>query len=205
MSIPGHTAILIDTSNKIPAEDTLRAFLKIDALARDTLVDLQRLSIHRLPNTPGDLPVRSDGSWCIPKDGDDANLLYENPDYVEVEFRQFLATLAHIFRELVSREEADQSPIVETIAHLVQRDHRLNSIVLVSDMLQNTLLWNHYTMEGDSLGIQSECRRITQPGRLETVYVYHIDRGVSAVGAAGWPDEWWSRCLGTVQTVLLNH
>lgn len=204
IEIPGHTAILIDTSNEIPTKDAELAFRSIDAWTRNSVPSLQRLSIYRLPESANDRDVRPDGSWCIPKEGAEANLIYENPVYVEAQFRRFLATLQDVFRRLVSRKEADQSPIVETMAGLVQRHEDLDSIVLVSDMLQHTSLWSHYTMEGDTLGIPSECSRVTEPGRLKTVYVYYIDRGLTEIQAPEWPDAWWRRCLGGVQTEMLN-
>ena len=202
--VPGHTAILIDTSNEIPAKDAELAFRRIDAWTRNSAPFLQRLSIYGLPESANDRDFRSYGSWCIPKEGAEANLIYENPVYVEAQFRGFLATLQDHFRDLVSREEADQSPIVETMAGLVQRHEDLDSIVLVSDMLQHTPLWSHYTMEGDTLGIPSECGRVTGPGRLKTVYVYYIDRGLTKIQAPEWPDEWWRRCLSGVRTEMLN-
>ncbi len=204
IEVPGHTAILIDTSNEIPTEDAELAFQKINGWARDSAPWLQRLSIHGLPESVNDRVARSYGSWCIPKEGADANMIYENRVYVEAQFRRFLATLQEMFGELVSREEAAQSPIVETLASLIQRNDDLDSVVLVSDMLQNTPLWSHYSMEGDTLGIRSECRRITSLDRLKTVYVYYIDRGLPDVQPPEWPDPWWSRCLGAVRTEMLN-
>ena len=204
IEVPGHTAILIDTSNEIPAEDAELAFQEINDWTRESAPLLQRLSIYGLPESVNASAAHSYGAWCIPKEGADANVLYENPVYVEAQFHQFLATLQGMFQELVNREEAAQSPIVETMASLIQRNDDLDSILLVSDMLQNTPLWSSYSMEGDALGIQSECRRITSPGRLKTVYVYYIDRGLPDVQAPEWPDSWWSRCLGAVRTEMLN-
>ena len=204
IEVPGHTAIVIDTSDEIPAEDAELAFQKIDGWTRNSAPLFQRLSIYGLPESVNDRAARSYGTWCIPKEGADANVIYENPVYVEAQFRRFLATLQQMFRELVGREEAAQSPIVETMANLIQGNDDLDSVVLVSDMLQHTPLWSHYTKRGDTSGIRSECRRITSPGRLKTVYVYYIDRGRRDVQWREWPDPWWSRCLGTVRTEMLN-
>ena len=204
IEVPGHTAILIDTSDEIPAEDAELAFQKIDGWTRNSAPFLQRLSIYGLPESVNDRATSSYGTWCIPKQGADANLIYENPVYVEAQYQRFLATLQHMFQELVGREEAAQSPIVETMASLIQGNDDLDSVVLVSDMLQHTPLWSHYTKQGDTPGIRSECRRITSPGRLKTVYVYYIDRGRQDVQSPEWPDPWWSRCLGTVRTEMLN-
>ena len=204
IEVPGHTAILIDTSNEIPAEDAELAFQKINGWTRESAPLLQRLSIYGLPESPNVRAARSYGSWCIPKEGADANMIYENPVYVEAQFRRFLATLQDMFRELVNREEAAQSPIVETLASLIQRDDDLDSVVLVSDMLQNTPLWSHYSMEGDTVRVRSECRKIANSVGLRAVYVYYIDRGLPDIQAPEWPDPWWRRCLGTVRTEMLN-
>ena len=204
IEIPGHTAILIDTSNEIPADDAELAFQRIDEWTRDSAPFLQRLSIYGLPESADDRTVRSYGSWCIPKEGAEANIIYENPVYVEAQFRWFLATLEDMFRELVSRGEADQSPIVETMAGLVQHHDDLDSIVLVSDMLQNTPLWSHYMTEGDTLDIPSACHDVTDPSRSKTVYVYYIDRGLTEIQAPEWPDAWWSRCLSGVRAEMMN-
>ncbi len=202
--VPGETAILIDTSNAISAQDAGAAFTGIDSWARGSAPWLQRLSIHALPESASDLDPRGYGSWCVPKEGEDANLIYENAVYVEAQFRQFLAKLRDIFRELVSRQEADESPIVETMAHLVQRNEDLDSIVLVSDMLQNTEAWSHYAKDRDVTSLPAACREITDPGRLQTVFVYYIDRGLPEIQAPEWPDEWWRRCLSGVTTETLN-
>lgn len=204
IEVPGETAILIDTSNAISAKDAGAAFTGIDSWARGSAPWLQRLSIHALPESASDLDPRGYGSWCVPKEGEDANLIYENAVYVEAQFRQFLAKLRDIFRELVSRQEADESPIVETMAHLVQRNEDLDSIVLVSDMLQNTEAWSHYAKDRDVTSLPDACREITGPGRLQTVFVYYIDRGLPEIQAPEWPDEWWRRCLSGVTTETLN-
>ena len=202
--VPGHTAILIDTSNEIPAEDAELAFRAIENWTREAPF-LQRLSIYGLPESTGAPAARSYGSWCIPKDGEKANLIYENPVYVEAQFRRFLATAQDIFQELVDRDEAAQSPIVETMDGLARRNDDFDSIILVSDMLQNTALWSHYTMEGDSLGTSSECRRIAGGAqRLEAVHVYYIHRNLPEIQAPEWPDAWWDRCLGGVTARMLN-
>ena len=71
-----------------------------------------------------------------------------------------LGKLQEIFQGLVAREEAPHSPILETMDDLVQRHEDLDSIVLVSDMLQHTHLWSHYNGEGDMSGISPTCDRV---------------------------------------------
>ncbi len=206
--VRGHTAILIDTSNKISKEDAKQAFKKIESWARDRDSEayIEKLFLYGLPESKEQLPAQSKGSSCIPKDGAEYDPIYENRVFVEAQFRQFLATLKPIFRDLVDREEAAQSPILETMAHLVQRDTMLNSIVLVSDMLQNTPASDHYAkVEGDTRDIPSTCREITGLGQLKTVYVYYIDRERPEIQPSEWPDPWWRECLrGVEQLVEMN-
>ena len=84
--IPGHTVILVDTSNEISElEDGARAFERIEGWTRDTLF-LQKLSLYGLPESEHQDPSQSGRSWCIPKQGEMADLLYENPRVVEIEF-----------------------------------------------------------------------------------------------------------------------
>ncbi len=204
--VPGHTAILIDTSDEIPPSDADRAFQRINAWTRNrnAVPFLQRLSIYGLPESAYESAAGGHDSWCIPKTGEEINRIYENPVYVEAQFRRFLATLQGMFKDLVDREEAAHSPILETMAHLVRRDTTLNSIVLVSDMLQHTLLWSHYTREGDTAGISSTCSQVRGEGRLKKVFVYYIDRGLPEIQPPEWPDPWWRECLRGVELVEMN-
>ena len=202
---PGHTAIIIDVSNFVTAKDAELAFQKISDWTRDSTRFLQKLSIYGLPESANSQLPDKHSFWCVPKIGDNANRLYENPVYVEAQFQKFLLTLQDEFQKLVDRQEADQSPIVETIAGLVESEEEVfDSILLVSDMLQHTSLWSHYTMEGDTLSTPPECGRITGPERLKTVYVYYINRELAKIQAPEWPDEWWRRCLSGVKTEMLN-
>ncbi len=203
-TIPGHTAIIIDTSNEIPEEDMVLAFQKLVTWTRESAPFLQRLTIFGLPESGNNQNIQKYGPWCIPKEGEDADPIYENRVFVEAQFRKFLDTLNIVFHDLVGRTEADQSPIIETMADLVRSSDSLDSIVLVSDMLQHTPLWSHYTMEGDTLSIRSVCDGAAGAGQLKTIYVYYINRGLTEIQALDWPDAWWQRCLGDVSTEMLN-
>ena len=204
--IPGHTVILVDTSNEISEEDGARAFERIEEWTRDTLRApfLQKLSIYGLPESEHEAPSQSGRSWCIPKQGKMADLLYENPRVVEIEFATFLNRVRRILDELRDREEADVSPIVETMASLVERNEDVDSFLLVSDMLQNTSLWSEYTDE-TAIPIEAiaECNRITGPGRVRDVYLFYIDRNI-AVQSNDWPTDRWRACLEGIETTTMN-
>ena len=204
--IPGHTLILVDTSNEISEEDGAKAFEKIEEWTRDTLRApfLQKLSIHGLPESEHEAPSQSGRSWCIPKQGRMADLLYENPRVVEIEFATFLNRLRRILDELRDREEADVSPIVETMASLVERNEDIDSFLLVSDMLQNTSLWSEYADEAAvSDEAMAECDRITRPGRVGDLFLFYIDRNL-AVQSNDWPTIRWRACLEGIATRTIN-
>ena len=202
--VRGHTAIIIDTSNRIPAKDADRAFQEIGALVSDTARWLDRLSLYGLPSSRNESFPADPPSFCIPKTGELANIIYENPERVRRNFSRFLDRLQDSLEVLVDRKEANQSPLVESLANLVEQDLKLNSAILVSDMLQNTPLWRSYSNEGDTKGVESECQRITEPGRLNSIFVYYIDRGLENVQASRWPDGFWTACLGGVAVSMLN-
>lgn len=206
IEIPGHTVILVDTSNRISEEDGIRAFERIEEWTRDTLRApfLQKLSIYGLPESEHEAPTRSGRSWCIPKQGEMADVLYENPRVVEIEFATFLNRLRSILEELRDREEADVSPIVETMALLVERNEDIDSFLLVSDMLQNSSLWSEYTGESAvPIGTMAECDRISGSGRIGDVYLFYIDRNI-AVQSNDWPTDRWRACLAGIRTRVIN-
>ena len=204
--VPGHTVILIDTSDEITAEDAEEAFDRIDAWARDTIRApfLQKISIFGLPESPANIAEQSGRSWCIPKPGDMANVLYENPRAVEVEFRRFLRGVKTELDSLRQREQAAQSPIVETMAHLVQEHEDLDSFVLVSDMLQHSGVATHY---GGNTALtpeaRHECAKVSGGRRLRSVWVYYVDRELEVQGNL-WPTSWWAECLDGVQGQTLD-
>ena len=135
---PGHTVILIDTSDRIDPEDGDRTFQRIDGLVRDTSLApfLQKISIYGLPESAEEIPRQSGRAWCVPRQGEMANRLYENLRIVEIEFQRFLQGIKAQLDSLRNREQADQSPIIETISWLALQHDDLNSFLLISDMLQ---------------------------------------------------------------------
>lgn len=201
---PGHTAILIDTSNLIDAEDGENAIEEIATWTRDIAPFLQRLSAYGLPDSLANEVEPFSESFCVPKEGREADIVYENPIFVEAEFRRFLSRLEAILRILIGLDEAGQSPIIEAMVDLTEKNDDLDSFVLVSDMLQHTQAWSHYGQQGNTEEADSICDRITGPGKVKAVYVYYIDRDRDDVQSPTWPDEWWRNCLGDIEMQMLN-
>lgn len=213
IQVPGHTPILIDTSNRISNEDRELAFLGIRNWARRAAPVFQRVSIWGLRDSVDETVEPRGGSWCVPKRGADANQFYEQEDFVEAEFQRFLAGTEIILRELLDRDEAGVSPIVEAMAELVERyehtDSVVDSFVIVSDMLQNTPAWSHYSAAADtanvqdSARIQAACRRITASGQVKSVHVYYINRSLPEIQPLRWPSPWWRECLKGVELLMM--
>ena len=204
--VPGHTVILIDTSDEITPADAEAAFDRINAWARDPLKApfLQKISIYGLPDSMAQIPKQSGRSWCVPKTGAMANVLYENPRVVALEFERFLGGVKSELDSLWQREQAAQSPIAETMAYLVQKHEDLNSFVLVSDMLQHSTLATHYSGETAlTPAARSECEMVSGVGRLRSVWVYYVDRELEVQGHL-WPTAWWAECLDGIQAQTMN-
>ena len=206
VAVTGHTVILIDTSDRITPQDAETAFQRIDDWARDTVQApfLQKISIYGLPESTAEIPRRSGPSWCVPRQGATANVLYENPRVVEIEFREFLQGVKTQLDSLRRREQADQSPILETMAHLVQQREDLDSFVLVSDMLQYTELADLYEKDPRLTDrARQECDIAFAMRELRSVWVYYVDRELEVQGNV-WPTAWWAECLQGVQAQTLN-
>ena len=203
---PGHTVILVDTSNEVSREDGARADALIDEWTKnDTAAPfLQRLSVYSLPQQVDDLGGPHGEPMCIPKEGDEYSWLYENQTMVQAHFLNFLSQLKAVFWDTLGKGEADQSPLVETMARLMEQHADIDSFVLVSDMLQHTPIWSHYRKTGDLGAVEATCDQIRALGRLKKVYVYYIDRELPTIQASAWPDEWWANCLAGVGTEMLN-
>ena len=205
VTIPGHTVILIDTSDRISSEVGDSAFQRIDEWARDTIRApfLQKVSIYGLPESEEEIPIVSGQPWCIPRQGVMANRLYENPRVVEIEFRRFLQGVKAELDSLIDRDQADQSPIVETMSWLTQQHEDLDSFVMISDMLQHSDLASHYVgYQEITPALRDVCDRIVRRG-MKSIEVYYVDRTLDLQGNL-WPTGWWSDCLGNLEQGMMN-
>ena len=199
VEIPGHTIILVDTSNKIVEQDGNDAFDAIERWAREEAEFLHKVTLYGLPETEYTVPSRIGESWCIPKQGAMADVLYENPRYVESQFRGvFLANLRRTFDSLLERQEAPQSPIIETLSYLVDTLEDLTGIVIVSDMMQHSSLLSHYGDNHVSMSEIVECRNIN----LKSLYVWYIRREIRQQ-----PIDWntnWAGCFNDIDQGALT-
>lgn len=190
--IPGHTVILVDTSDEIPARDQETALALIETWVRRAPF-LQKVSVYGLPESENKTPVQIGKSWCVPKQGSNADPMYENPRHAEAEFRGvFLARLRRFLGQLMNREEAPQSPIVEALAFLTKKYDDIDSFLLISDMLQHSSLASHYDDSGD---MRKECKDI----RLDSIQVAYISRGIKQQ-SMDWRTR-WKDCFAQVKSI----
>ena len=139
---------------------------------------------------------------CRPARGEEAKILYENPVYVDSLFRRrFLGKLNAVFSELLNREPAAQSPIVETIHFLVKSEFEPDSFILVSDMLQHSSVASHYPPgKGDVL---KYCEKIRNIAKLMSIQVFYIVRENSPQ-RSDWRSPYWGACFEGIETITLN-
>lgn len=143
------TAILVDASDPLSPTQVKRV--------REYLEDLRhRLSLHEwvglyvLSETNLVLPSPV-FALCNPGSAEEANLLYENPERIRRQFAErfqkpMIAALAQLTTPSAPRAT---SPILEMIRSVIT-DRRYRSsgrrrLIIVSDMLQNTRDYSHYT------------------------------------------------------------
>ena len=197
---PGSSIILVDTSDRISKEDGEMAFKRIEDWVREAPL-LQKISIYGLPEKENQPPRKVGDTMCRPARGDEAKILYENPRYVDSLFRKFLDKLNTVFSELLNREPAPQSPIVETLYHLVEPESKLDSLVLVSDMLQHSSIASHYPSgNGD---ITEYCKKISNFSRVKSIHVFYIIRENSPQ-RPDWRTPYWGACFEGIETTTLN-
>lgn len=150
--LPPHTAIIIDKTDEYsPAQAELIA--AVIRRTRDRLDVGERLTIFEL-DARGQFDPRGQFSLCNPGRGSQVNPLFRNPGLIEERYEAlFDAPLEGVLGDLVTPKEAPASPIMEALARLAQTeafspDAPERSIVLISDMLQNSPLFSAYGGRG---------------------------------------------------------
>ena len=161
-----HSVMLIDTSNAISEKDGKAAKYFVEDWIRQ-LPPFQRISIRDLPKTTNTDSQFSEGPWCVIWSKGNAPPWLIGPTYADYIFKtKFLPAAQKEFQKAINLSESDESPILETLATL--KKEGVNSVFLVSDMMQNTDVENHYK---NSL-CDENCPDITGL----TLNVYYIQR-----------------------------
>lgn len=138
---------------------------------------------------------------CKPATGERASVLYQNPQIIAETFqREFMAPLDQVLDEMFSATEEDRSPIMESLqALLVETPHALDdhgslSIVIASDMLQNSDVLSLYRGEGwDHLVDSGAVGRLAKNLDGARVTLILIPRPRASAAARSGIDPFWSR------------
>ncbi len=156
-SVP-HTVILVDRTDPFTDLHT-RLFDSVVERRSAALRKGERLSIFlieaRTPVRPA--PILS---LCKPDDGSDANWLYQNSTLLQRNFeKRFAQPLTALVDRLHEPAQAPASPILETLRAVSllpsfreAQEHR--KLIVVSDLLENTARYSHYTTTPDYRGFR---------------------------------------------------
>ncbi len=150
--LPPHTAIIIDKTD-VYSEVQSRLIASVIRRTKDRLESGERLTIFEL-DARGQFDPRGRFSLCSPGRGDQVNPLFRNPRLIEERYAElFDAPLDAVLEDLVTPKEAPASPILEALSRLAQTEAFSDevpgrSIVMVSDMLQNSDMFSAYGGRG---------------------------------------------------------
>ncbi|WP_019961931.1 hypothetical protein [Woodsholea maritima] len=145
---PPHYAIVIDKTDLYSPQQA-RAIRDLVLDSRTRLDMSERMSLFEL-DARGELIHTHNFSLCNPGRGEQINPLYRNPQRVQARYEAlFEAPLQNALADLVEPKDSPQSPIIEALADLAlepdfDRTTPRRTIILVSDMLQNSQLFSVY-------------------------------------------------------------
>ena len=176
---PPHTAVVIDKTDEYSRTE---ADLIAQAIRRkrDQLEVGERFTLFEL-DARGEFNPRGEFSLCNPGRGDQVNPIIRNPRLIEEKYEElFDRPFETVLSDLVTPKEAPASPILEALARLSQteafsRDVDGRSVLLVSDMLQNSSLFSAYGGRG------SLPSRIDDPGDVADAVVAKHGSGLRGV------------------------
>ena len=174
---------------------------RVDAAPPGTLI-----SVGIVSEDPEDWGAQF--SRCKPETGENANVIYQNPDMIAERFESgFREPLRSALAGMLEAEEQSQSPIVEALHRLVEdtlvetRGSFPSQLIIVSDMIQNSDRvsfyacqgWDHFRAGGEPLsrnlaGTNIVLAKISRPGasscvaeELEPFWGRYLDeKGASA-------------------------
>lgn len=144
-AFPGETAIVIDATDSLndKARNSLQKYFGGEGFL-SLLDDFKRIRVYALKEFAGAL-AQPNFDMCVPPNKDVSPWL-DNPAKRREEFEnKFLDVFKGIIDELAQREEANRSPIFETL-QLVSKDNQ--RVVMVSDMMEHSERCSLYRNEG---------------------------------------------------------
>lgn len=174
-SIPYNSyTLLIDTTDKISTHQSRFMTTKINELIK-TSDEYTRFSVFKLEEKTGGISQLI-FDMCKPPDGSKANSIYENKTIANNKFKKrFVSPLITIINEMVFLKTQSKSPIYESISDiyslkLSQQESPKNTIILFSDLLQNS---NKYTVYNNGNGVKN-LPAIDMRG--DKVHIYFLQR-----------------------------
>ena len=192
------TSILLDLTDPLSKtqQNRLRTAIEneIASSSTDTMITLGVVS---------EFPDRWGAQYakCKPATGDDANLLYENPNLISDRYnREFLAPIMQLIDDTLISETENRSPIMEALQSLVAETPDFTTapghkkIVIVSDMLQHSDDLSFYRRQGwDYFVSQNGERRLARSLSGVYVEILRIPRPGGNTPSSVLVDEFWVR------------
>lgn len=142
------TAILIDTTDSLSRDQSFYLKKKLDEIV-ETAELYQRFDVYYLNASSEELAAAI--SVCNPGDGRDKSTLDSNPRRLKERWREeFFDKVAALFSDLENVPTAEQSPIIEGMKYVsidafVSSKSSSKELIVVSDLLQHSSLFSHYT------------------------------------------------------------
>lgn len=193
-TIRDHAAVLIDETDPLTEgqvskiKEEMRLLLDGDhALKSGT-----RLTVALIESKTGgaSAPIFD---MCLPRRGDDANGLYENPDQIEKKYSEdFRPRFDSILTGLASRNGAQTSPILESIQDFAYRQQSsadpITDLIVFSDLLHHTTDYSQYSrnasLDPEAFFSTPYGSRMVFPlkgARVKLFYLLRSDPGASAM------------------------
>lgn len=149
---------------------------------KDQLVPGARIALYVIDDRERKV-IAPDFEVCVPRSGDDANALYENPKLIRQRWlERFERPLDRAIAGFMQPGNADYSPIMEILqivslsAFPPRAKQAEQKIVIVSDMLHHTPEWSHYRGQMDFAELKNTAyfqriRTDLQGAEVEILYV----------------------------------
>lgn len=140
------TAILVDTTDRVGPTSRAGILGRLDDLVTSSQADEMMVAYETSPVAGDGALFPSRLTVCNPGDPDAANPLISNPELIRRRLEEgFRRPLELLFRELVGREQADVSPLLENVQAIsvtlfARRAYARTPkrLILVSDLMQHS-------------------------------------------------------------------
>ena len=177
-----HHVVLFDPSDTLNFAQ--RSFLKSKFNSILNEVDIgSKISIYALSNNVEDL-FNAKFSMCKPRDGSNTNDLIENQLMITKKWEEeFKEPFFNQLESLTNSLDISQSPIMEsiqavTIQAFQDKNYKSKKLTIISDMLQNTKKYNHYSTQPDfkSFSRSSYYKRVSTKLNDVDINILYINR-----------------------------